>query len=380
MRTLARTAAPPACALALVAGLSAAPAGGHARAFAPALAPAGAASKSASAAAGGGYEQTYLAYATGGARTPLRIWAAGADGAPAELLGPGLQPLLAPDGKLVAATLEKVGSAPALAVYSVAGAPASEYARQANVTAVPLAWSPDSRYLAVSLQSDRVRDVGRDSSLAVIDVSTGAVRTIAHGIVAGASFAPGGSDMLAYALASSLRLGAPVNVHTSEPDGSDARTLTHDGRSLEPVWGAEGIAYDRERLRRLQAPQYEIWLMAGGGGDARQLTHIEAGPLVSGLVPLAFSASGTRLLAEFEGQDTSAAWTVEVPSGHARQLRAAGVESLIGAGISADGTAVLADADDLQSPPSAGHVVTVPFAGGPASVLVAHGGEASWSE
>ena len=106
--------------------------------------------------------------------------------------------------------------------------------------------------------SNSVHNVGKKSSLVVIDLETGAMTTLAHGIVQGASFAPEGSDRLAYALASSELLTAPVNIYITTPDGSGASLLTHDGRSLNPVWGAEGIAYDRERLRPQAAPVYQI--------------------------------------------------------------------------------------------------------------------------
>jgi Tol biopolymer transport system component len=325
--------------------------------------------------------QARLAYVTGGARSPTPVvWAlpAGAGAAPVRL-GPGGQPLLSPNGQLVAASLADLPGGPPLAVYHVGGAPATSFASLAGVTAVPLAWSPDSKYLAVALLSTSVRDIAAGSSLVVLDLETGALTTVAHGWVQGASFAPEGSDRLAYGLASSLALEGRVDVYTSAPDGSGVERITRDGRSLNPVWGASGIAFDRERLRRDYAPIYQIWLASPSGAHARQLTHVHVQLLVSGLVPLAFSAAGTRLVAEFVGEDTSAAWTVQVGSGRARELRA-GEHSLQAAGISADGSTVLIDEDSFENPPSSGRIVAMPFAGGPVRVLVAHGGQASWSE
>jgi hypothetical protein len=247
------------------------------------------------------------------------------------------------------------------------------------VSAEPLAWSADSKYLAVALLSTSVRDIAARSSLAVLDLETGALRTVAHGWAQGASFAPGGSDRLAYGLAGSLSAEGRVDLYTSAPDGSGVVRITHDGRSLNPVWGARGIAFDRERPRRDYAPAYQIWLASPSGAHARQLTHVRVQLLVSGLVPLAFSAAGTRLVAEFEGQDTSAAWTVEVGSGRSRALRA-GEHSLQAAGISRDGATVLIDEDSFENAPSEGRVVTMPFSGGPLRALVAHGAQASWNE
>lgn len=335
------------------------------------LAPAGAI-------AGSGFAGTYLAYETGTATSPQQVWAAGADGAAPELLGEGVQPLLSPNGELVAAN-RNANSGAALSVFSVAGAPARSYGNVASAIAEPLAWSADSKYLAVALQSTSVTNIAKSSSLAVIDVETGTMTTLAHGLVQGASFAPNSSDEIAYGLTSSYGEGATENIHVSEPDGANASLLTHDGRSLNPVWGAAGIAYDHERLRHLEFPVFQIWLTVPGSPRARQVTHVPPRRLVSGLVPIAFSANGSRLLAEFEGQDTSAAWTVTIASGRARQLTV-GNHSLQAAGISQDGTTVLLDEDSFEAPPSSGRIVTMPFGGGAPHPLVAHAGAASWNE
>jgi hypothetical protein len=334
-----------------------------------------------SAAGSGVSSQSSLAYVTGTATSPAeQVWVAGTNGGAPELLGEGVQPLLAPNGELVAANRD-ASSGAALSVYSVAGAPAQSYGDAASVTAQPLSWSADSKYLAVAFQSTSVTNVAKSSSLVVIDAETGAMTTLAHGLVQGASFAPNDSDEIAYGLTSSYsQEGAAENIHVSGPDGAHASLLTHDGRSLNPVWGSAGIAYDHERLRHLEFPVFQIWLTAPGRARARQVTHMKPQRLVSGLVPIAFSANGSRLLAEFEGEDTSAAWTVDLASGRARELTTPGRHTLQGAGISADGTTVLLDEDSFENPPSSGRLVTMPFAGGSPRVLVAHGGQASWNE
>ena len=112
----------------------------------------------------------------------------------------------------------------------------------------------------------------------------------------------------------------------------------------------------------------------------RRLTHIPVSALSQGLVPLAFSANGNRLLAEFEGEDTSDAYAVNVASGHARAVTVHG-RAVEGAGISASGSTLLVDEDALfEQPPSDGRVASVPFAGGSSHVLVAHGSQASWND
>src|ERR1019366_4703716 len=150
------------------------------------------------------------------------------------------------------------------------------------------------------------------------------------------------------------------------------------GRRLNPVWGPRYIAYDRERLRRNDASVFQIWLSPTGGGRARRLTDVRVPSLVSGLVPLAFSGSGSRLLAEYEGQDTSEAWTVGVASGRTHHITVRG-QPVQGAGLSRDGATLLIDEKGFESPPSDGRVATVPFAGGRPRVLVAHGSQASWN-
>jgi hypothetical protein len=135
------------------------------------------------------------------------------------------------------------------------------------------------------------------------------------------------------------------------------------------------IAYDRERLRTNDAPVYQIWLRSPTNSNARQLTHVRARTLVSGLVPLEFFEG--NLLAQFEGQDTSEAWAVRISNGRARRLTVHG-RSVQAAGLSRDGRTVLVDDGGFQGPASEGSVKTLPFAGGPAKLIVAHRSQASW--
>ncbi len=321
-----------------------------------------------------------LAYVTSSEANPEpQVWAAAADGSQARRLGPGDDPLTAPDGVTVAAALLGAGpeNGPSLALYSLAGAPLSTAGSLALQSATPLAWSPDSRYLAIALQSTAVHAPAKHSYLAVLDTSTGGLTDVATGIVYGASFAPDGSDRLVFALAPSQRLEAPVNLYVAAR-GAAARRITRDGRSLFPVWGPRYIAYDREHLRRNDAPVYEIWLRSPGGAAQRRLTSIRVRSLVSGLTPLGFSQSGSRLLAEFVGEDTSEAWTVRVPSGKARPVRVNG-RPVVGGGISADGSQLLVYEGGVEGPASGDNVVSVPFAGGAPTLLVAHAAQPSWN-
>lgn len=343
-----------------------------------------------------------LAYVTGTARSAPAVWAVRADEKRGVRLGPGIEPLLSPDGRAVAAASSGLGSS-ALIVYSTVGGSTGRYLSSAGATAQPLAWSRDSRYLAIVTEpsnppAEPFAEPG--ARLQVIDTLTGAIFTLAEGQIFGASFAPDGSDRLAFGFASSAAPSAPVNVYIANPTGKpnvyvgnpppdeefvplpgggSAVRFTPDGRSLNPVWGSRYIAYDRERLRPGFAPRYDIWLgLPANPGFARRLTNVPAGNLVTGLVPFAFSAAGDRLLAEFEGQDTSEAWAVRVPSGRARRLTIRG-QAVQGAAISRDGRTVLIEQGAFENPPSRGRVASIPFAGGRPRVLVAHGAQPSWN-
>jgi hypothetical protein len=317
-----------------------------------------------------------LAYATGSAGSSPEIWFASADGRNGRLLGPGTTPLLAPNGGSAAASATTEHGA-ALTIYSTGTAAPRRLFDAARVTARAQAWSPDSRYLAVTLTGRDPISAG-GSGLAVIDFSTGAVRVLATGAVSGASFASDGSDQLAYAIAPSRSLTAPVNVYAIAADGSHRRPLTHDGASLNPVWGRAGIAYDRERRRPNALPAYQLWLMNPTGGGSRRLAGVVPPPLGNGLVPIAFSAGGGRLLAEYEGVDTSQAWTVAIGDRRAHELRVGG-HSVVGASISSDGATVLVDRGAFLVAPSAGMIESLPFGGGPPHVLVVHGSDPSWN-
>ncbi len=323
-----------------------------------------------------------LTYLTETATSTPKVWIASRSGGERKLLGPGQQPLLAPNGRSVAVSLFGVSSGvsehgPSIGIYPAEGGPIANYLSLETATATALAWSPDSRYLVLYQQSNETVDIAAGSGLDVIDTHTGTVTSIAQGAIYGASFARDGSDRLVFALSHSLSPSARTNLYESEADGAGLHPVTSNGRSLNPVWGPRYIAYDRERMRHL-SPEYQIWLASPSGASVRKVTHVAVGSLVQGLVPLAFSADGSRLLAEFEGEDTSGAYAVSVASGRARSVTVHG-QMVQGAGISSDGSTLLVDEGAFEQPPSHGRIAAIPFAGGSSEVLVAHGSQASWN-
>ncbi|HEU4700863.1 MAG TPA: hypothetical protein VFS37_00160 [Conexibacter sp.] len=306
-----------------------------------------------------------LAYVTGLAGTHPQVHVADADGSGAIALGSGVDALLSPDGANVAIVTPYTRRGTSLVVRPTAGGPARTLASTGDAIG-PLTWSPDGALLAVVINTTR---------LVVIDAASGARHVVARGQIQGASFSPD-SRRIAYARSRSARLLARVNVFTARVDGSGRRAITHDGRSLWPVWGPTRIAYTHERLRRNDAPVYQLRVMRPDGSGVRQLTHLRIPRLLSGLTATAWSADGTRLLAEYGGQDTSEAWAVDVASGRARDLTGR-FDGVIGADLSPDGTTVLVQRGYFDDPRRQS-VATIPFAGGRATVLVRHGSAPSW--
>lgn len=306
-----------------------------------------------------------LAYVTGVAGTHPQVHAANADGSGAIGLGAGVDALISPDGATVAIVTPYRRSGTSLVVRPAGGGAARTLVSTGNSIG-PLVWSPDSTRLAVVVNTKR---------LVAIDVATGASHTVARGQIQGASFSPDGSQ-IAYSRSRSARLLAPVNVFVADADGSSARAITHDGRSLYPLWGPTWIAYTHERLRRADAPVYQLRVMRSDGSGVRQLTHLRIPRLLSGLTATAWSSDGSRLLAEYGGQDTSEAWTVDVASGRARDLTGR-FDGVIGANLSPDGSTVLVQRGYFDDPRHQS-VATIPFVGGRATVLVRHGSEPSW--
>jgi len=310
-----------------------------------------------------------LTYVTGNNGT---VWIANVDGKNPRKLGAGTQPLISPDGAHVAASLFS-SKGNALVIYSP-GSPTRRYFDISKANASALSWSSTSRYLAVALSNVN----GNGGSLVIVDTQTRTVKTIASGAVCGASFFPGAPERLVYGIGPASSFCLKSDIYVVPANGTGRVQLTHGGRSLNPVWGASSIAFDRETLRHNDAPIYQIWLVNPNGTNQVQVTHTKVPTLLDGLVPKQFSGDGTRLLAAFVGQDTNETWTLDLRTHKARHLTVHNLDVTPG-GLSSDGTTVLIDYGGFENPPSAGTVETLPFAGGTPRVLVKHAGEPGWN-
>jgi Tol biopolymer transport system component len=309
-----------------------------------------------------------LVFGKQSSRGPSSIWVANNDGSsPVSLATNYYSPTISPDGMTVAAFRQTRSGNNLLYVLPAAGGPATRLL--ANVGFGTLTWSPDSSTIAAV--------TGR--RLVTIAVASGAVTTLATGnFNAPASFSPAGTE-IAYSSARSMNLNAATNVFTIPTAGGAPTQLTSDGLSNNPVWGPTQIAYSSGPRRHALPPKLQIWLMNPDGSNQRQLTNVRVGQLVQGLGPVEWSASGQQLLASYNGQDTSQAFAVDPLTGAARDLGVRPFDGTSAGAISRDGTTVLAQTGGLEGPDPNQAVVTIPFTGGPPSVLVPRGIMPAWN-
>jgi hypothetical protein len=323
------------------------------------------------------------------AKSPPTVWVANANGSAQRKLGPGSDAVLSPDGSLVAAA-GTTGKGPGLYIYKATGgqislAPPPKGAKSPlnGVGVTPLAWSSDSRYLAVSVaDSGTGRGIG-NAGLDVVDTTTGDVVVTVPGIVNGASFSPTSPNELVAGLGQSQDFGKQQNLYTvtigTGPTESAGETeLTHDGRSINPVWGSRGILFDRYTLRGVsKAPAYQLELL--NGKQERAVASPRPAALLDGLTPVAISSDGDHVLVAFVGEDTDVAYTINLATDRYRMVTGVkyGVQPW---GISRDGKRLLVSYGGFESPSTHATIATIPFAGGKPTTLVKGGDLPSWDQ
>jgi WD40 repeat protein len=306
-----------------------------------------------------------LVYVTKPAADDAHVWVARDDGTQARKVGPGHSPKISPDGRWVAWV--KDGS-PDQVMMRLA-----DRSRKARVvirsSAIgDLQFSPDSKLLAFV--------VGR--RLFVYDIRERDEVKAASGSIRGFSFSPDSGSVAFGTAGTSDAFDAPSDLYSFSLDDEVRNRITRDRKSLNPLWGPAGILHDRMRARGGDAPSYNVFTIKPDGGSLRRITTLRIPSLMSGLVPLDQSADGTRLLANFVGQDTQVAFRVNVETGRAKALDDDFENGLVGFDLTADGRTVLGHTGGPD--PTARHdVVTVPYGGGDPEVLVRRAAFPDWS-
>jgi hypothetical protein len=306
-----------------------------------------------------------LVYVKQTAGGQFRVHVADDDGSNPHRLGLGDSPTVSPDGRWVAwispGDKQKV-------MLRLADRSRKPRVVASSALLHDLHFSPDSKSLAF-VQSKR---------LLVYNIKARKASKAASGNINGYSFSLDSKSVAFGTSGTDDSFDAPSDLYRVQIGGRSRVRVTRDRKSLNPLWGARGIIHDRQLRRAGDAPSYNLFEVQPDGGSLRRITALRIPPLVSGLVPLELSANGKRLLAEFEGQDTSVGFAVNPESGKVRALSRDSENGFVAANLSADGRTVLGHTGG-PDPGRAGNVVTMPYRGGKAKVLVKHAAFPDWS-
>lgn len=304
--------------------------------------------------------------------TTPSVWSAADNGSSQRRLATGYSARISPNGMTVAFMPFVTGSTPSRLTLVPSGGGSARTLASGWREPYVFAWSPNSSVIATVLGPE----VGKDR-LVLINVQSGSQRTVAKGYFGGVSFSPTGESIV-YSVAPSERYPQRSNVYRVGVTSGTPVALTHNQRSLSPLWGPTGkivFVQELDAKRRLYGPKNELFTMNVNGGQVRQLTHTSVAPLLQGLTPTQWSGNGSRLLAEFGGQDTSYAVTVNPKTGAQKALNLR--QGLVGTALSANGSTILGYTGFLG--PGSHNIVTVPYGGGKPKLLIKNGFEPSWS-
>jgi Tol biopolymer transport system component len=285
-----------------------------------------------------------------------KIVEARADGSDAVTIASGASPVISPDGRWVAYLAGGDGCIPdRIEIRSL------ETGRTWSVPSVrpytgyaPVVWSPDSRGLAAFTYTRLDHGVG----IAVVSATPGAAPHIVvrHAEGLPFTFSPDGRR-IAYTGAVRVEHGYGTDIYEVSSAGGAPTRLTTSTTSGFPVWGSASIAYNRNGCRG------DVYLMKPDGSDQRRLTRTRAG-----VAPVAWSASGGRLLGAYECPNNGKLWGIDARTGAAHDLTGF-VGDLAPLGLSRNGKTVLAGigCGELISP--FGVIESIPFRGGVPHVL-----------
>ncbi len=323
--------------------------------------------------------QATLAYV----RSPLHpaVYVAADDGSGAKKIDSGESPHVSPDGNLVAYLHLGAKNAQELKVADLSTGTTKTLLTTWREP-FSLAWSPDSTMVI----AQRGPELGK-RKLVLIEVATGGQEVMAEGFFSGASFSPQGGQLV-FAKAKSEKFPPRSDVYRVDliPPGAVGvvpllpHQITSDHRSSYPLWGPQKIVIVKtiDAKKRKYGPKNELYLMNPNGKGVKRLTHTQVDPLLQGLFPTGWSASGNQLLAEFEGQDTSYAVKVNPKTGGQKPVAQAGEQGFVATAISSNGKAVLGYTGGFD--PGLKHdVMSIPYSGGKGKILAKNAFLPAWS-
>jgi hypothetical protein len=307
--------------------------------------------------------QAALVYVKGPASARPKVFVAQDDGSEPRRIGVGSAPAVSGDGRWVA----WVSADPVPRVMLRRADRSRPPRRVARASAAEeLRFSPDSTKLGAVL-------AGR---LVVHDIAARTTVEAATGVIRGYSFSPDSSSVVYGSSGRDDSDDAESDLYAVELDAGPRQRITRDRKSLNPLWGPDGVLHDRRRVRPGDTPSYNLFEIQPDGGSLRRITALRIPSTLHGLVPLELSADGTRLLAEFAGQDTAVGFAVDPRAGSTRALGRR--QGFVGFDLTADGSTVLGHTGGPE--PGGRHdVVTIPYRGGRPTVLVRRAATPDWS-
>jgi Tol biopolymer transport system component len=303
-----------------------------------------------------------------GSVSPI-VYVAKNNGKQPRRLGIGRAPTISPNGQWVAfVTVPSAGSQMDTVVLQRLTAGSQRLVMRSRSIA-SLRFSPDSTKVAAIAGGKRVR---------VYDLAADKLHVAAVGEIRGYSFAPDGKSIV-FGRAEGAAFQAKSDLYVTPVLGGRVSRLTELGNALNPAWGPKEIVFDRFKRRKGDAPAFNLWALTPLVDDSlRRLTDLTIPPLVSGLVPLEFSANARRLLTVFTGQDTEVGFTIQTRTGKSRALSTDFERGLVGFDLSADGRTILAHTGG-PDPSNQHNVVTVPYGGGEPKVIVEAAAYPDWT-
>jgi hypothetical protein len=307
-----------------------------------------------------------LVYVKGAGDADSRVWVADDDGTNPHKVGRGFAPQISDDGRWIAWI--KPGTPNQLMLRL------ADRSRKARVVGRSsfvgeFRFSPDSKSIGLVLSR----------RLFVYDIRARKESRVASGVIRGFSFSPDSASIVFGTAGRNDAGDAPSDLYSVALEDSSRFRITRDRKSLNPLWGPNGIIHDRFSAREGDAPTYNLFEIQPDGGSLRRITRLRVPTLMSGLIPLELSGDGKRMLAEFVGQDSSLAFRVNPVTGKTKALDDDFENGLVGFDLTADGRTVLGHTGGPD--PTARHnVVTVPYGGGEPEVLVRRASSPDWNQ